>query len=81
MEKYLLDGKEVDAKVLDQARHRFVGVFRPPVCPDTGFINESGKKEYGGVYMCSCGHALWTHEEIFDHWLKGHMDVFQYETI
>lgn len=68
----LLNGQRVEATAIDPTRHRYVGMFRPPMelcCNDS---------------YCRCGMALrgsmgmypnWIHE----HYLMGHFDEPQYE--
>ena len=73
MNSVLLNGKIVDEKEIDPAKHKFVGPFRPPSIDHligTGFILCDG-----------CRHVIQTQEQVFDHWRLGHFDMLQYVNI
>lgn len=70
--KVLLDGKEVEGYVIDVLKHRFLGTFRNPNPWPPGIYD---------VVTCNCQHNLWTREDVYNHWLKGHFDLLQYQTI
>ena len=67
----LLDGQPVEESIIDPAKHRFLGTFRPPVPPRD-------------ITTCPCGVSLITYygpDLHFQHWQLGHLDVPQYQTI
>jgi len=68
-----LNGKEEDDSIIDPAKHKFIGSFRPP-----DFPRSDGT---WAVYMCGCHRPLWTVEECYEHWVLGHMDILQYVDI
>jgi len=71
----LLNGKHVDPKEIDPAKHKFIGLFREPTPP----YRRPG--ETWEVMICECGMQLWTVNSIFEHWQLGHMDTPQYVDI
>jgi hypothetical protein len=71
----MLNGKVVEASIIDPAKHTFIGNFRSPEPPCS-----DPTKAYG-IYLCSCGHALEMREDIRKHWYEGHMDIPQYVDI
>jgi len=54
MKKVLLNGKFVDATIIDANKHKFIGLFRTPTQPDTSFLNENNIKESADIYACPC---------------------------
>ena len=68
-----LNGQKVDNKIIDPAKHKFIGLFRP-----TSFPVSDGSWD---VYMCRCGMALWAVQQCHEHWMLGHMDIPQYINI
>ena len=75
----ILDGKQVDAKQIDPAKHQFIGTWRPPAIP----------KDFVGEYaICLCGESMNTvtsggfvWNRAFKHWQGGCFDEPQYVTI
>ena len=65
-----VDGVRVRASEVSPAQHRFLGMFRAPVMPPEAM----GPR-------CRCGMLLQYQDEELTHWLQGHSDVPQYETI
>jgi len=56
-------------------------MFRPPVCPDTKYIDkDTGEIKYAEILACPCGHYLKYIEIVRDHWMLGHFDIPQYIT-
>jgi hypothetical protein len=78
MNKVLLNGKFVEANIIDTNKHKFIGLFRTPAQPETIYYDENNVKQQTDVYLCPCGQMLWTTNGIFDHWRHGHMDIPQY---
>src|ERR1700691_5904631 len=76
-----LDGKLVDPAIINPTAHRFVGAFRPPVCPDTKYTDDNGEIHYAAVHRCPCGSDLWTLQGMYKHYIDGHFDIPQYVTI
>lgn len=76
-----LDGQQVSHDVIDPAKHRFIGTFRPPQCPDARYTKEDGTVAYADVIGCRCGQDLWSVEQTQDHWRQGHFDIPQYVTM
>ena len=76
-----LDGTPVNPDEIDPAKHKFIGLFRPPAAPTTRHIDDSGKVIYADAFMCGCGQTLWTIQDIYDHYQRGHFDEPQYITI
>jgi hypothetical protein len=72
MSAVLLNGKFVKDAAIDPAKHKFLGMFRPPVNP---VWNASA------IVLCSCGHKLWTREAGALHYKQGCFDVPQYVDI
>ena len=70
-EMVYLDGELVDSKIIDPAKHRFVGTFRKPW----------EEHKLGGYILCSCGEVLQTVDRSYAHWQLGHWDYLQYITI
>lgn len=69
-----LNGKIVPEGEIDPKKHKFVGVFRA-----TSFEMYLRTLNFPfDVMMCSCKASLWTREQIYDHWLQGHMDENMY---
>lgn len=69
--KSLLDGRVVNPQEISPAKHRFLGMFRPP---------RLGDPFHGDLY-CACGRILMTVADVQEHWRLGHNDVPQYVTI
>jgi len=67
----ILDGRQVDPSIINPARHRFIGTWRPPSAP------VSAK---GAWIACHCGHVLQAVGENFQHWQRGCFDQPQYVT-
>lgn len=65
-----LDGVLINETDIDPSKHTFVGIFRPPTPP-----------MLSGNIQCGCGEILYSMFSICSHWMKGHMDVPQYQTI
>lgn len=65
----LLDGNEVPGGTISAKTHRYIGMFRKPYAHPVG------------VVICICGEALHTYRDCHEHWLRGHWDAPQYETI
>jgi hypothetical protein len=78
MNKVLLNGKFVDATLIDANKHKFIGLFRTSTQPDTSYKNENNEIVFADIYACPCGQHLWTTNGIFSHWQLGHMDIPQY---
>lgn len=68
--KVLLNGQYVNSKEINPAKHRFIGMYRPP----------TGSPGFGYV-ACTCGSTLQTVEAILTHWQLGHADLPQYVDI
>lgn len=67
-----LDGEQVKASLVTPKKHRFIGMFRPPVDPAAG----------AGCYvLCRCGQIQKYVHEAGEHYRAGHWDVPQYVTI
>jgi len=67
----LIDGKFVEDKELDPAKHRYIGVFRRPwSIPNVA-----------GYIQCGCGQILQTQDQSYQHWQSGHWDTPQYVSI
>ena len=66
-----LDGKLVEESVIDPAKHKFAGAFRPPALSEY-----QGK----GYIACPCGSMLQTFQQSSAHWQQGCFDVPQYFT-
>lgn len=69
----LLNGKTVEASAIDPAKHRYLGMFRPPtnwLIPVTP-----------GYVLCPCGQTLQMREQSIDHYRMGHCDMQQYVDI
>ena len=81
MSMVYLDGRKVSVEMIDPAKHRFIGSFRPPQQPDTRFTREDGTVEYAAVMVCGCGRHLWDVQSVGEHWRQGHMDTPQYVTV
>ena len=69
MSKVYLNGNLVSGSEIDAKKHRFVGMFREPY------------KGSDGMVMCPCGEYLKSIQAVYDHWLRGHSDIPQYESI
>jgi hypothetical protein len=69
----LLNGEYVDKAMIDPAKHKFIGVFRPLSYPKSDGT--------WGVWECSCGHNLQVAEACHAHWMLGHMDIPHYVDI
>jgi hypothetical protein len=70
----LIDGKEVDVKEVDAAKHGFIGTFRKPF--------EQIKRPLYDIIFCSCGlNVCGGHYDLYQHWQMGHFDLLQYKTI
>lgn len=67
-----LDGKEVENNMIMPEKHKFIGAFRNP--------NPYPPGKYD-VFVCECGQHLWARESVYNHWLQGHLDYLQYQTI
>ena len=88
----ILDGHKVDADQIDSAKHRFIGMWRPPVIPEEFGTpnyerNESGSDKLN--HVCPCGHRLnlplhypaSENSDPFRHWHNGCFDEPQYVTL
>ena len=64
----ILDGKHVNNDIINQAKHKFIGMFRPP-------------GPYNRRHTCNCGITIESISESNDHYMMGHDDEPQYETI
>lgn len=64
----ILDGKHVNNDIINPAKHKFIGMFRPP-------------KALFGLHICSCGQTIDNFGAATTHYLAGHDDEPQYETI
>jgi len=75
-EKYqravLLNGNYVQPEVVDPTKHRYVGMFRPPVNP---VINPTTD------ILCRCGEILKYRGQEVEHYRRGCYDVPQYVDI
>ena len=67
-----LDGKRVEPAVIDPAKHRFLGMFRPARNP---WENPSFD------ILCTCGEILKYHHQEVAHYKRGCYDVPQYATL
>ena len=65
----LLDGSVVDPEQIDPEKHKFIGMFRYPYVFPKSYV------------VCGCGSILQAMDETYNHWLLGHHDVAQYESI
>lgn len=71
----LLNGQYVDASAIDPQRHRYLGMWRPPVNP------LAATSPGVAVIICSCGaHLRYVHEGE-QHYLRGCCDTPQYVDI
>ena len=70
----LLDGKYVPAETIDPAKHRYLGMFRPPTNPLM-----PAKPVY--AVICYCGYHLTFRAQSREHYLQGCCDVPQYASI
>jgi hypothetical protein len=68
----LLDGVGVVDKIIDPAKHRYIGMFRYPFAVPTERLD---------CIVCSCLTNFWTIEQLRQHWQLGHYDTPQYVTI
>jgi len=68
----LLKGSLVPLEAIDPAKHRYIGMWRPAVSPTDGCR---------GVFLCTCGQTLYTHEQGREHYLRGCFDIPQYVDI
>jgi hypothetical protein len=65
----LLNGKFVDASVIDPAKHKFIGTFRPATNP---------MADPHGYILCSCGEILQVRGQEVEHYRRGCCDELQY---
>jgi hypothetical protein len=80
--KVLLNGHFVEPQFIDPAKHRFIGNFRFPTCPDAAYKDEkTGETRYCDAVQCGCGNLLWDKQSVHDHYLMGHFDKPQYVDI
>lgn len=68
----ILDGKPVDASVIDPAKHKYVGMWRPPVAP---------QKSLEGLSPFNYEIEWASNQYNKQAWLEGKLDVAQYVTI
>ena len=68
----LLDGQNVSPKDISPAKHRFLGMFRPPADPFAGATCDC---------LCPCGKILRYVGESAQHYRGGCFDVLQYISI
>jgi len=68
----LLDGVYVQPTKIDPAKHRFLGMFRPPVNPFRGATTDC---------LCPCGMILRYVHQSEEHYRNGCLDTPQYRTI
>jgi len=68
----LLDGKYTDPAEINPAKHRFIGMFRPPIPPELD--------KWGG-YCPECRSVRLHEEKPWSCWREGHFDIPQYVTI
>jgi len=66
----LLNGKMVSADEINPGKHKYMGMFRPPVNPIANIQKD---------FMCSCGEILRTRNQTIEHYSKkGCFDIPQY---
>lgn len=70
----LLNGKFVAAAVIDPAKHRYIGSFRPPENPLI-------PKASCYAVHCRCGQSLTTYQDGWEHYRNGCCDEPQYVDI
>lgn len=68
----ILDGVYVQPNKIEAAKHRFLGLFRPPVNP---FWNATT------ICICICGQQLKYRHETDQHYSNGCFDTPQYVSI
>lgn len=76
-----LDGVPVPHTVIDPKVHRFIGMFRPAVAPDSRYTDEEGKVHYAAILLCGCNQLLECRETAHLHWMQGHFDIPQYVSL
>jgi hypothetical protein len=69
----ILDGKPCKPEEIDPAKHRFIGMFRPPTWPR--------RESIGHLIDCPCTRLLGDTATIREHWRDGHFDEPQYINI
>lgn len=69
----ILDGKPVDASVIDPAKHKYIGMWRPPEAPQERCDFSLPRHDA----MVAWNNNLRSQ----DAWRKGELDVAQYVTI
>ncbi len=78
----ILNGKKVNPEYIDSSKHKYIGQFRLPNCPNTSYIDQDTKQiKFGEVMVCPCGQHIWDKETTFNHWQCGHFDEPQYVDI
>ncbi len=68
----LLDGVFVQPHKVDPAKHRFLGIWRPPINPFLGATT---------AYICVCGATLNYAQQTDQHYRNGCFDTPQYVSI
>lgn len=71
----ILDGGYVTPDTIDPAKHRYIGIFRPPAP-----IVPTGEHR---MHCPSCHQIMYTSmgNSLVQHWQKGCFDVPQYQTV
>jgi len=87
----ILDGRQVEADQIDPAKHRFIGMWRPPQPPaseeDMKVLNQRlrpGCHPHETDCVCGCGFVWSTMDylgRMREHWQNGCYDEAQYTTI
>lgn len=78
-----LNGKLVDDQEIEPRKHKFIGMFRTPWGTIRKNINASLMNYPNGnvMLLCGCGSSLWSVQDHYEHWLKGHCDIPQFVDI
>jgi len=72
----ILDGKHVDNSSIDPAKHKFIGMFRPPSPPE-----QTARGYCPGCLTATRGSSGPFQRVMFECWQLGHYDESQYVTI